>query len=138
MSERALLLDTCALIWIANNEQIGAQAFEAVRAAENDGFIYVCPFSAWEIGTLVARGRLRLTMSAEAWFERIVAPPAVRMASLTSTILTRSTSLPGTPPADPAGRIILSTARELGVPVMTRDRRILDYAAEGWVRALPC
>jgi PIN domain nuclease of toxin-antitoxin system len=34
--------------------------------------------------------------------------------------------------------MIIATARDLGVPVVTRDRAILDYARQGLVGALPC
>ena len=32
----------------------------------------------------------------------------------------------------------IATARELGVPLVTRDRRILDYAEQGHVDAIAC
>ena len=37
---------------------------------------------------------------------------------------------------DPADRIIVATARQLGATVVTRDRRILDYGASGHVPIL--
>jgi PIN domain nuclease of toxin-antitoxin system len=46
--------------------------------------------------------------------------------------------LPGELHADPADRLLIATARQLGVPLVTRDRRILDYAAQGHVDAIPC
>jgi PIN domain nuclease of toxin-antitoxin system len=39
---------------------------------------------------------------------------------------------------DPADRLLIATARDLGVPLVTRDRRILDYAAQGHVDAIAC
>ena len=35
-------------------------------------------------------------------------------------------------------RIIAATAREYGYTVMTRDRALLDYAAQGYLSALAC
>jgi PIN domain nuclease of toxin-antitoxin system len=40
--------------------------------------------------------------------------------------------------SDPADRLLIATARDLGVPLVTRDRRILDYAALGHVEAIAC
>jgi PIN domain nuclease of toxin-antitoxin system len=37
---------------------------------------------------------------------------------------------------EPADRIIAATARALGATLVTRDRRLLDYAAAGHVAAL--
>ena len=47
-------------------------------------------------------------------------------------------TVPGTPPADPADRIIAATAREYGFTVVTRDAKLLSYAGEGHLKALPC
>jgi len=46
--------------------------------------------------------------------------------------------LPGKPPKDPTRRIIAATARELGATLMTRDRALLDYGAQGHVAVLEC
>jgi PIN domain nuclease of toxin-antitoxin system len=100
--------------------------------------VYVSPFTSWEIGTLIAKGRLQLTLSPEVWFETLLALPGVRLAALTPKILLASTCLPGTPLADPADRIIAATARTYGHIVITRDRKLLAYAAEGHMRAIVC
>jgi PIN domain nuclease of toxin-antitoxin system len=57
---------------------------------------------------------------------------------LTPKILLDSTALPGSPPADPADRIIAATARVQGFVIVTRDRKLLDYAREGHIRAIAC
>jgi PIN domain nuclease of toxin-antitoxin system len=49
-----------------------------------------------------------------------------------------SSFLPGSIHNDPADRIIAATAREYGFTVMTRDRALLAYAAEGHLSALAC
>jgi PIN domain nuclease of toxin-antitoxin system len=41
-------------------------------------------------------------------------------------------------PRDPADRMVIATARALGLAVMTRDRAILGYAEAGHVQALAC
>jgi hypothetical protein len=40
--------------------------------------------------------------------------------------------------ADPGDRLIIATARHLGMPIVTSDRKILAYAEAGFVRAIPC
>jgi PIN domain nuclease of toxin-antitoxin system len=57
---------------------------------------------------------------------------------LTIEILTNSCGLPGSPPDDPADRIIIATARETDLTVVTRDRQILKYSRAGHVRTLVC
>ena len=49
-----------------------------------------------------------------------------------------SSFLPGEPPRDPADRIILATARDLGATLITRDRLLLKYSEAGQVSTIPC
>jgi PIN domain nuclease of toxin-antitoxin system len=44
--------------------------------------------------------------------------------------------LPETFHRDPADRLIVATARVANATLMTRDRRILDYAARGHLAAV--
>ena len=135
----SILLDTCAAIWLMAGDPISPASRTAIRHAQaaNSG-VYVSPFTAWEIGTLVARGRLQLTLSPNVWLETLLTLPGVRLAALTYEILLASTALPGTPPADPADRIIAATARVHGHVVLTRDRKLLAYAREGHIRVKAC
>ena len=94
--------------------------------------------SGWEVGMLVARKRLTIAMEPEAWFERLLAVPGVRLAPLTLRALIASSFLPGAPPRDPVDRIIAATAREGGYRLITRDRILLAYAREGHISAIAC
>jgi PIN domain nuclease of toxin-antitoxin system len=134
-----LLLDTCAAIWISNRQPFSAAAVQALRHAREAGeAIYASPISAWEVGMLVARGRLNLQMTPQRWFERLMEAPGLRLADMLPSTLVASSFLPGKPPNDPADRILAATAREYGWRLVTRDRLLLDYAAEGHIQALAC
>ena len=134
-----LLLDTCAIIWVANDEPIAKEAQEAITAALlADAPVYVSPISAWEVGMLAARRRISLRMSPDKWFDRLLDAPGLRLAELPPSILIASSFLPGDTPTDPADRIIAATAREYDLRVVTRDRRLLAYAESGYCRALAC
>src|SRR5277367_5886551 len=100
--------------------------------------IYVSPFSAWEIGTLLAKGKIQLPLPPEIWFDTLLALPGVRLAKLTPNTLMSSTSLPGAPPNDPSDRIIAATARTYSYNLITRDRLLLDYAQQGHLKATAC
>jgi PIN domain nuclease of toxin-antitoxin system len=132
MSE--LLLDTCAVLWIAQ----GADMTAASRTAIADRELHVSPISAWEIANLVRKGRLASTLPVADWFHQTVGRMAAAMPPLSVEILTGSCSLPGTPPDDPADRIIIATARQADMTVVTRDRQILEYARAGHVRTMVC
>ena len=87
---------------------------------------------------LVRRGRLVLDVSAEVYVSRAFSRPGVQIAALTPEIAVRSSHLPGTLHSDPADRMLIATAMLMGLKLMTRDRRILDYAAQGHLSAFPC
>jgi PIN domain nuclease of toxin-antitoxin system len=134
-----VLLDTCSAIWLMSGDPISPASRAVIRAARTASLgVYLSPITAWEIGTLVAKGRLHLTLSPEVWFETLLALPGVRLAALTPQLLIASTALPGEPPADPADRIIAATARLHGYRVITRDIKLLTYAADGHIQAIAC
>lgn len=133
-----LLLDTCATIWIAAGEisEAAANRLNETRAA---GFpVYVSAISAWEIGLLARKGRFKSRYSPQRWFDRLLATPDTALAELTPRILIEACFLPGRLHNDPADRILAATARECGFTVLTRDRALLDYAAQGHLSAADC
>jgi PIN domain nuclease of toxin-antitoxin system len=133
-----LLLDTCAAMWIVE-DRISQFANDALTEAWRSSVpTHVSPITAWEIGLLVSRGRFKSPDSPHKWFERVLALPNVKLAELPPRVLLESSLLPGSPPRDPADRIIAATAREFGFTVMTRDRALLDYAEEGYLSAIEC
>lgn len=135
----ALLLDTCAAIWFAEDQPIlGAVSRLMDRAAAEGESVYVSPVTAWEIGNLASRGRLNLQIGPQQWFEQLMQRSGARVARISPSILIASSFLPGRPPKDPADRIFAATAREYNWQLVTRDRLLLEYAAEGHIQALAC
>jgi PIN domain nuclease of toxin-antitoxin system len=133
-----LLLDTNATIWLSRDE-LKASASEKLDEAARAGVAtYLSPITAWEVGQLVSRNRLSLGVTPQRWFARILAMPNVHLAALSPEILIASSFLPGNPPRDPADRILLATARDLGATLVTRDRAILAYGESGQVNTLAC
>ena len=136
-----LLLDTCALVWIAGlagDHHLGPveEALDQARAEGSAAF--VSPMTAWELGMLAAKGRLSFPMPIRAWVDQVVTTGQLRWAELSVDVLLAATALPGEVHGDPADRIIIATARENGFRLVTRDRKILDYAGKGHVMALEC
>ena len=72
-----ILLDTCALLWLAAGLAPRPGVAEAVEAARAEDGVLVSPISAWEIAQKEKRrpGALGLTAPALAVFQRIAASP---------------------------------------------------------------
>lgn len=138
MSARPLLLDTCAIIWLFNRSPMREEARKAVAEAAAAQVLYVSPFSAWEIATLVRKKKIVLSMSPRDWFGFVAQHPAITLAPLDHDLLIESCLLPDDPPGDPADRIVVETARRLRLCIVTCDGPILQYSTSGHVAALMC
>jgi PIN domain nuclease of toxin-antitoxin system len=135
---RPILLDTCAAIWISQAEPLAQAAEQALAAADmSPGAVLVSPITAWEIGILVARGRIALSREPTGWFQALI-DAGVALAPMSPDMLVASSFLPGATLRDPADRILAATARAMNYRLMTRDQRLLDFAAAGHLTALAC
>lgn len=133
------LLDTCAVIWIANGDPLREPAASSLPKAYADGGgIAISPMSAWEITMLAVKGKIALSMHFETWFDPVLALPRVGLAELPHGVLIQSCALPGAPPADPVDRILAATARAFDYTLVTRDRHLLAYGEEGHMRVMGC
>jgi len=132
------LLDTCAALWIVSGI-LPQTAADALTEAYRAGFpVYVSPITAWEVGMLGRKGRFRSPLTPLRWFETLMSKPGTTLADMPPRVLLDASSLPGKFHLDPADQIIAATAREFGFTVMTRDRPLLDYAAQGHLSAIEC
>lgn len=133
-----LLLDTHAAIWLTESQPMSAEATRAIREAMQAGELLFSAVSAWEIGLLTEKEQIRLSLPARMWLDRLAEKPGIRVIALDAETALNSTMLPQPFVQDPADRFLVATARILGVPLVTRDRRILDYAKAGHVRVVKC
>ena len=135
----SILLDTCAAIWLAGGFPLSSESREAISTAQVGGRgIYVSPISAWEIATLVSKRRLTLSLTPDVRFSTLLRLPGLRLAPMPPKVLIASAFLPGSPPTDPADRIIATTGRTYGFTIVTRDGELLPYADAGHIMAIRC
>jgi PIN domain nuclease of toxin-antitoxin system len=87
----------------------------------------VSPISCAEIACAVERGRLALDRHWKPWFRYFVEANGWRIAEIDLKIAEEAYSLPEYSRKDPADRIIIATARVHRCPLVTADRRILEY-----------
>lgn len=87
---------------------------------------------------LSSRRRLPITKDALAWFEEFVSAGEITVKDATPSVLVAASFLPIPLHNDPMDRIIIATAREHDLTIITRDRDILAYGAAGYVKTLAC
>jgi PIN domain nuclease of toxin-antitoxin system len=133
-----LLLDTHVWIWVmeGRTDEVPSAVLEAVERAQADGRVWVSAISVWEVGMLEAKGRLTLSRGIREWVRRALGVPGVRLAELSPEVALDSSSLPGSVHGDPADRILIATARNLGATLVTRDRHIVGYGEQGLLAVL--
>jgi PIN domain nuclease of toxin-antitoxin system len=121
---RDLLLDTHVWIWLSIEENRAVS--KKAAAAFKNSRPWISAISCWELAKLVERGRIRLAIPTISWVRRSLNENDIRVADLTPEIAVESTQLKDFH-SDPADQIIVATSRILGMPLLTSDRRILDF-----------
>jgi PIN domain nuclease of toxin-antitoxin system len=135
----ALLLDTHVWVWLVRGEgRLPRAALERMFAAAGARSMFLSVMSIWELSLLDAKGRIRLNLPCLAWVRTALERSAALMAPLTAEIAIESNQLPGAFHNDPIDRILVATARIEDLTLVTSDRAILGYAAQGHLRVLPC
>jgi len=137
----AVLLDTCAVIWLANGDPLDQGALRRIIHAGLTNGVFVSPVSAWEIGMLSrpkAGRNIAFLPDPATWFARFMAAPGIKTAAFTADIAIAASHLPAPLHGDPADRLLIATARHRAMPIVTRDAKIIAYAAAGAVSAIPC
>ena len=136
-SDAVILLDTHVVIWSATDDlRLGKRARVLISECDQRNPFHVSAISAWEITMLVRKGRLDLGEPAQHWFTTAARHPAWQTIALDAPAAMESVNLPGNFHGDPSDRFLIATARLNGLAILTADRAILDYAAEGHLKSI--
>ena len=123
------LLDTHAWVWWATEDQrLSRKARSAIVKAQGAQDVWLSPISIWEVAKKVEKKQLVLDRPLDQWLDAATAMPGLHLAELTRPILVESCRLPTPFPGDPADQIIVATARDDNAVLVTKDRRIREYA----------
>ena len=118
------LLDTCTLLWLASGHERLTPVRECVARAR--GRLFVSAITALEIGMKSAKGKLELSLPAKEWYRRALRHHGVREIPVTGAIALRATALPRHH-ADPCDRVIIGTALEEDLTILTPDEHVAAY-----------
>ncbi len=118
------LLDTHAFVFFALGEtrRIGAKA-RAVIASADSGELGICPITVAELGQLIYSGKVDVEARPSDVFGPALASLVQVPLSLDAAMQAPALRLPH---GDPADRVIVATALDLGVPLITKDGNITD------------
>lgn len=120
-----LLLDTCALLMLAGRrEDIPDKVIKKLTAQADE--LFVSTISSFEIVLKNRLGKLVLPMTAEEWYRKAIQGYAIEEIPVSSAIAMKSASLPFVH-KDPCDRIIIATASEHRMPIVSADQTIAQY-----------
>lgn len=131
------LLDTHSWLWTIRRAsgEVSANFFQEVEGWQRRKSLHLSAVSFWEVGLLVAAGRLQLPMPVDRLLDLTTRDEAWNLLPLSPRILLESTRLPGAIHRDPSDRMLVATAREHGLTLVTRDDKLLKYAKHGHLNA---
>jgi PIN domain nuclease of toxin-antitoxin system len=117
-----IILDTHALVWAAeDSSRLGKSARESLAGLGRDD-IGVSALSLLELAMLISKGRLRVRHDESAKAIGNLAS-RVTVVPLDADIAWQAMTL-DLPQADPFDRVIVATAKHLGLSLVTKDRLI--------------
>ena len=134
--EGRILIDTHCWVWsqFGYEHEFSPLGLSMFRQAASGGKLLLSVISVWELALLESKRRLHLHMDCLEWVRRALETPGLSLVPLIPEISVESTRLPGNLRADPADRILVATARNLGARLMTRDQALLDYGRKRHAR----
>jgi PIN domain nuclease of toxin-antitoxin system len=120
-----MLLDTCTLLWLADEQkQLSERARQLIE--DNAGSLFVSAITAFEIAVKHRRGALVLPLPPHEWIAAALEQHGIADIPIDWRIAEQSVSLPLLH-KDPADRLIVATARATGLTVLTPDPLIAAY-----------
>ena len=120
----AILLDTCALLWLGfGDKKLSLDARQVIEETET---VYFSPISLWEIANKRSTGGLTLQLPTRQWFEKLCEWYNLSLLPLSSEVMIRAGELPKRH-KDPADRIIIAAALDANLTVVTGDSRFPEY-----------
>lgn len=124
-----MILDTCALLWIAGGAPENRISGRTLDLIDKAPVVYVSAISGFEIGTKVGSGKLILPAPPSEWFDTVLDFHHIQQLDLSLDLCLRAADLPKFH-KDPCDRFIIATALMMGMPVVTSDSRFKDYGVD--------
>ena len=126
-----MLLDTHVWIWAADGgAKLGAKTRRRLArpsSREAADRVAISTASVFEVVALHTAGRLRLSLPVERWVRESIERGGLQVLDIEREIAVDAGMIPASALADPIDRLLVATAREFDLSLVTADRKMLDY-----------
>src|SRR5712692_11521278 len=122
---KGTLLDTHVWVWLTL-EKSSFFSQKAIKVLRQPTPKWISVISCWELLKLAEKQRIAFSIPVLTWIRRSLLEHQIRIADLSPEIAVESTQLKGFD-QDPSDQILVASSRVLGMPIVTADRRILDF-----------
>jgi PIN domain nuclease of toxin-antitoxin system len=123
-AEVSVILDTCALLWLASGDKKLSRA--TLKEINTAPAVYVSAISGFEISLKTSGSRLKLSHPVETWFEQVTEHHGLTVLPLGLDVCITAAKLPPIHD-DPFDRFIIATAMLNDLVVVTADGRFEEY-----------
>lgn len=122
-----MILDTHVWLRYLLGSPLGKSALRRIERARTASRLQVAAVTLWEVALLVTERKVRIDRATGDWLTSALTRSMTSVAALDPAAAQASAPLIALL-RDPADCQIAGTALHLGVPLVTRDARILDHA----------
>lgn len=131
------LLDTHALYWlVSETEALSDAALVVIAEQQAARTLYVSPITAWELGVITLKPRQMERpdlgdLTPRQWFREAVRLAGASLVPVRQTIALEAAEVVATTGhKDPGDCFLIATARVRKIPIITRDRVMLNLARD--------
>jgi PIN domain nuclease of toxin-antitoxin system len=123
-----MILDTCALLWLAGGDH-GRISEETLNLINKEPSVSIVAITGFEIGIKYRAGKLILPVKPREWIDSILEFHKIGIINLDLGLCTGAAELPPIH-KDPCDRLIICAALMNNLPVVTTDKRFVDYGVK--------
>lgn len=130
MSQSGYLLDTHALLFWVNKENISTEFISFLDQQNQQQQLFISTIIFWEIALLVQKRKILLA-DLPAWQEQLLANTNLQLLSPTPVEMINSTVLPPIH-KDPFDRLLIAQANQHRLHLVTQDETIKQYSVSSF------
>ncbi len=125
--EQAVILDSHVWVFYAIGAPLAKRGLSRIEKARKGGRLQIAAVTLWEVALLAQERKIRFVQPPGEWFREALARTEVTVAALDAAVAVDAARLLHLL-RDPADCQIASTALRAGVPLVTRDTRLIENA----------